>query len=94
MPQRPKSRFGLSKIRIGLLCPAAAHCKTEAALQWPLRPIIKPKRPGKRLMLLYYNIHFYYNNQHAGNNSRESGFLIGFVYGEPRARGVVISPSE
>ena len=76
-PKRPfVSRCGLLKSRSGLFC--------------PLRPVTKPKRPGKSrfgltichsglLKLLYYNIHFYYNNRHAGKiyNSPESGFLIG-----------------
>ena len=37
-----KSHFGQSKSRCGLLCAAAA-------LQWPLRPITKPKRSGKKI---------------------------------------------
>ena len=36
----------------------------------------------------------HYNNRHAGDNSRELGFLIGSAYGAPRARGVEMCPSE
>ena len=54
-PTRPIKSCGLLQSRRGLLWAASPHFKADAAfcvaaaLQWPLRPITKPKRSGKKI---------------------------------------------